>query len=290
LTKPERQGMVAASVGNKILFAGGGDNDWGETTSRVDIYDVANNTWSIAELSKGREYLAAATVGDKVLFAGGTSWETSTTGYSTWVTSNAVDIYDNATNSWTTAGLSQSRSDLTATTGGNKIYFAGGFAGPFINNISPVIDIFDASTNSWSVSYLQQAKASHASVVLGNKIFWGAGIFNYFDPTIYPSNTVEIRDLSTGVSSHVCILPKIKPNAIAVKDKVVFFPGNFENGIYFGNEFDIYDPATNQWSIGQISKEIYDATVISVNNTIYIAGGRNKPNGPYFTEVWRLEF
>ena len=39
-----------------------------------------------------------------------------------------------------------------------------------------------------------------------------------------------------------------------------------------------------------ISKEIYDATVISVNNTIYIAGGRNTPNGPYFTEVWRLEF
>ena len=160
LTKPERQGMAAAAVGNKILFAGGGDNDWGETTSRVDIYDVDRNSWSVAELSKGREYLAAATVGDKVLFAGGTSWETSASGHSTWVTSNVVDIYDNTTNSWTTASLSESRSDLTATTAGSKIYFAGGYAGPFINNISPAIDIFDASTNSWSVSYLQQAKAS----------------------------------------------------------------------------------------------------------------------------------
>jgi hypothetical protein len=211
LTKPERQGMAIAAVGNKILFAGGGDNDWGETTSRVDIYDVSNNSWSIAELSKGREYLAAATVGDRVLFAGGTSWETSATGYSTWVTSNAVDIYDNITNSWTTASLSERRSDLTATTAGNKIYFAGGSAGPFINNISPVIDIFDASTNSWSVSYLQQAKASHASVALGNQIFWGAGIFNYFDPTIYPSNSVEIRDPNTGVSSHICILLRSSP-------------------------------------------------------------------------------
>jgi len=290
LTKPERQGMAAAAVGNKILFAGGGDNDWGETTSRVDIYNVDHNSWSVAELSKGREYLAAATVGDKVLFAGGTSWETSASGRSTWVTSNVVDIYHNTTNSWTTARLSESRSDLTATTAGDKVYIGGGYAGPFINNISPMIDIFDAAINSWSVSYLQQAKASHASVSLGNKIFWGAGVFNYFEPVLYPSNAVEIRDISTGVSTHVCILPKIKPNAVSSKDKVVFFPGNFENGTYFGNEFDIYDPTTNQWSIGAINKEIYDATVISVGNSIYIAGGRNTPNGPYFTEVWRLEF
>jgi K319-like protein/Kelch motif protein len=290
LTRPERQGMTAASVGNKILFGGGGDNDWGETTSRVDIYDASNNSWSIAELSKDREYLAAATVGDKVLFAGGTSWETSASGYSTWVTSDVVDIYDNITGSWTTASLSQRRSNLTATTAGNKIYFAGGYAGPMVTNVSPVIDVFDASTNSWSASYLQQAKASHASVVLGDKIFWGAGIFNYFDPTSFFSNSVEIRDLTTGVSSHICIIPKINPNGVATKDKVVFFPGNLENGMYSGNEFDIYDPTTDQWSIGRISKEIYDATVISVNNTIYIAGGRNTANGPYFAEVWRLEF
>jgi hypothetical protein len=291
LTKPERQGMAVAAVGNKILFAGGGDNDWGETTSRVDIYDVSNNSWSIAELSKDREYLAAATIGNKVFFAGGTSWETSASGYSTWVTSNIVDIYDDITGSWTTAGLSERRSNLTATTAGNKIYFAGGYAGPNqITNISPVIDVFDATTNSWSVSYLEQAKALHASVALGDKIFWCAGIFNFFDRTLYPSNSVEIRDLNSGVSSHVCIIPKINPNAVSTKDRVIFFPGNLENGIYSGNEFDIYDPTSDQWSIGRISKEIYGATVISVNNTIYIAGGTNKATGPYFTEVWKLEF
>jgi hypothetical protein len=290
LTKPERQGMAVAAVGDKILFAGGGDNDWGETTSRVDIYDVSKNNWSIAELSKDREYLAAATIGNKVFFAGGTSWETSASGYSTWVTSNVVDIYDNISNTWATATLSESRANLTATTAGNKIYFAGGYAGPMITNVSPVIDVFDASTNSWSFSYMQQAKASHASVALGEKVFWGAGIFNYFSPTAYPSNSVEIRDVNTGISSHICVIPKINPNAVATRDKVVFFPGNFENGMYSGSEFDIYDITTNQWSTGHIDREIYDATVISVNHTIYIAGGRDKPNGPYFTEVWRLEF
>jgi N-acetylneuraminic acid mutarotase len=120
-----------ATVGNKILFAGGGDNDNGATTTRVDIYDALNNTWSTAELSQGREYFAAATLGEKVFFAGGRTWQTSPSGFSTWATSSVVDIYDNASNTWTTATLSESRSDLSATTIDNKIYFAGGFSDQF---------------------------------------------------------------------------------------------------------------------------------------------------------------
>jgi hypothetical protein len=42
---------------------------------------------------------------------------------------------------------------------------------------------------------------------------------------------------------------------------------------------------TNQWSIGAINKEIYDATVVLVNNSIYIAGGRNTPNGPTYRSM-----
>lgn len=290
LTQPERQGMVAASVGSKILFAGGGDNDNGATTSRVDIYDVSNNTWSTAELSQGREYLAAATLGDKVYFAGGNSWSTNSMGYSTWVKSNVVDIYDNASNTWTTASLSQSRSELTAATAGNKIYFAGGFAGPFVENISTVIDVFDGESNSWSTSHLEQPKASHASIASGNKVFWAGGFFNYAANNFYPSNSVEIRDLNTGVSTHVCIIPKIMSTAVMKANDIIFFPGNSYNGQYSGSEFDIYHSATGKWSTGHIDREIYNATIISVNNTIYIAGGTDKSWGPYLKEVWTLEY
>ena len=290
LTQPERQGMVAASVGDKILFAGGGDNDNGATTSRVDIYNVSTNSWSVAELSRGRQYLAAATLGDKVFFAGGTAWETSASGYSTWVTSNVVDIYDNSNDAWSTASLTGSRSHLTATTAGNKVYFAGGYAGPFFNNVSAEIDIYDEASDSWSTSHLEQAKAQHSSIATGNKIFWAVGIFNYINSTLYPSNSVEIRDIITGVSTHVCILPKIMSSAASKDDNIIFFPGNFENGYYSGSQFDIYNTTTGQWSFGNLDLEIYDAAVITFNNTIYVAGGRNKAAGPYFTEVWKLEF
>ncbi|MEJ7831066.1 MAG: hypothetical protein WKF91_22865 [Segetibacter sp.] len=208
LTKPERQAMAVASVGNKILFAGGGDNDMGGTTSRVDIYDASTNTWSVAKLSKGRESLAAVTLGNKVFFAGGLTWETSATGYSTWANSNAVDIYDNSTNTWSTAFLSDSRSDISATVVGNNVFFAGGQY-KFYNG-SSVIDIYDADNNSWSTSNLQKAKGSMASIAVSNKIFLAGGVssINNF------SGEVEIRDVNTGVSSFTCMIPRFMFNAV----------------------------------------------------------------------------
>ncbi len=39
------------------------------------------------------------------------------------------------------------------------------------------------------------------------------------------------------------------------------------------NQFDIYDAKTNTWSIGVLPFSIEGASIISVNNTIYVAGG-----------------
>ena len=290
LTQPERQGMAVATVGNKILFAGGGDNDNGATTTRVDIYDALNNTWSTAELSQGREYFAAATLGEKVFFAGGRTWQTSPSGFSTWAASSVVDIYDNATNTWTTATLSESRSDLSATAIGNKIYFAGGFSDQFQQIPTKALDIFDATTNSWSTSRLIEEKGAHADIASGNKIFWASGIFNNNGLGPWPSNHVEIRDVVTGQTSFVCITGKLWARAVNKGDDIIFFTGSMGNGMVSGNEFDILNIPTGQWSTARLNQEVYDGTIISVNNTIYVAGGRDQPWGPYFTEVWKLEY
>ncbi|MGI8583746.1 MAG: PKD domain-containing protein, partial [Chitinophagaceae bacterium] len=96
-----RAGMAVASAGNKIVFAGGQSNgctgswceDWG--SSRVDIYDVSTNSWSIAELSAHRYGIAAIAVGNKIFFAGGEAGD----GANNFLYSN-VDIYDVSTNTW----------------------------------------------------------------------------------------------------------------------------------------------------------------------------------------------
>ena len=54
------------------------------------------------------------------------------------------------------------------------------------------------------------------------------------------------------------------------------------------NTFDIYDIATNTWSIGVLPVSMGSTLIISVNNVIYLAGGL--VNGALSNQVWKLEF
>src|SRR5690606_13966669 len=101
------------------------------------------------------------TLGKKVFFAGGAIWDYVRRG------SSVVDIYDDYTNSWTTATLSEGRYELKATAVAKKIYFTGGSHN--IYSISKKIDVFDSETNTWSTSELNEPKTSHSSIEVNNK-------------------------------------------------------------------------------------------------------------------------
>jgi hypothetical protein len=126
----------------------------------VDVYNVTTGTWSTAQLSVARSELAATSVGNVALFAGGgsagalfcreggrggvyccvrvlrvlqycgsvcpattSSLMRATAG---GVDSNAVDVYNVTTGTWSTAQLSVGRANLAATSVGNVALFAGG--------------------------------------------------------------------------------------------------------------------------------------------------------------------
>jgi N-acetylneuraminic acid mutarotase len=283
LSNAKRDGMVVASVGNKVLFAGGGDNDWVDVTSTVDIYDAGSNTWSTAELSEGRNYLTAATLGDRVFFAGGGIWgPLANPGLNYHVGSKRVDIYDNSSNTWSTASLSEGRFELSSAVAGKRIYFSGGINDIF--TISKRIDIYDSETGSWSVSELKEGKASHAGIVMDDKLLWVAGSTSPYQSGYSLSNQVEINDLSTGVTTFECIRPKAMFSTVITNDEVIFFTG-FSRGS--GKYFDVYNKNSRSWSVGVLPVEIHGSAVISAGNAIYIAGG--KVDGAYSDQVWILE-
>lgn len=69
-----RDGLAAASAGNKVVFAGG--SGAGFFSATVDIFDVASGAWNstttgAGQLSIARQYLAAASTGSIIIFAGG---------------------------------------------------------------------------------------------------------------------------------------------------------------------------------------------------------------------------
>jgi hypothetical protein len=277
-----RSGIATLVIGNKIFF-GGGYIYPNTASARVDIYDFVSNTWSTVELSMARWGMAAAVANKRALFAGG-CYDLYGPG-SNFLFTNRVDIYDATGNSWSTSALSEARVEFTGSTVGNKIYFAGGtvlFNASDYSSTS-TIDIYDASNNSWSTSSLSATKGAHAGVAVNNKIYWaggrGDGGSNYYGCCV-----VEIKDVNTQTSSFSNLFqPNAYFEAVLKDNKIVFFTGAGNST----NKFDIYDTSNNSWSIGALPNNI-SGSIISVNNTIYIAGA--VIDGVLSNQVWKLEF
>ena len=279
-----RQDFAVVTSGNKIFFAGGWEGNWWEFPvmfTNVDIYDVVTNSWSVKYLSEPRGWIGAASAGNKVFFAGGTNGN--------YHASSKVDIYDTGTDTWTTSALSEPRSNISTAIAGDKIYFAGGVVGSLWTPTATV-DVYDINSGLWSVSSMSEPKYDMKSFAIDSKIIWAGGTTSSTNTYLggYTSAMVEIKDVNTQSSSFSCLFePKlwglIEQKAVVKNNQVVFFTGNV-----ISNKFDIYDIVNNSWSIGELNQNINGAAVISVNNTIYVAGGYT--NGSFSNIVWKLEF
>lgn len=314
-----RSSIAVASAGNKILFAGGSISQ-SVHSSRVDIYDISTSSWSTGELSQARVGIASAVLDKKIFFAGGDGSGQTTvssrvdiynTETNTWTTTdlgnvNALmagasagnkvvfasgvraHIYDALQNTWSTAGLSERRGEpncclgvggIAATVIGNSIYFAGGEGW----EVHSAIDIYNTSTNQWSTSQLNEPKGFAAGIAVGNVNYWAGGHTYVVDYTL--SDGVEIKDMISGMSRiEYLFQPNSRFSAVQKNDTIIFFTGSGA----VKNKFDIYDTKTKVWSIGVLPENVEDASIISVNNTIYVAGG--KVNGVLSNQVRKLEF
>jgi hypothetical protein len=285
LSKPRWQ-MATVAAGSKVFFAGGGYYDDGDNaidSKNVDIYDISTNQWSVASLSAAKHDMAAATVGHKVFFAGGMMDDMLDS------ISKTIDIYDLATNTWSTAELSEPKTGLTAVTTNNKVYFAGGIKGwnslpnsSFEWVASNKIDVYDNATNTWSTSSMNESRYYAAGINVNDKIYWAGG------PKTNPGSmassyrlcSVEIENINDQTSS-VTYLSRPRDlyvnagqNAVLKDDNIVFFTGARYFGYGNSNQFDIYNVTTKTWQVGVLPVSIEGASVISVNNIIYVAGGR----------------
>ena len=267
---------VAVTVGNKIFFVGGiGSGFYG--TTRVDIYDASTNTWSLSDLpSPASTVYSYAVVGNKVFFAPGIPSEGN------------VDIYDTSTGLWFEINLPEQVQSVTATTVGNKVYFAGGRLNPPANNLLSIVNIYDNATGTWSTtSSLSQPTVAMASIYVNGKIYWAGGLIGYDAVRDRVSLTcrVEIRDMTTGSSSFTNLSAPRDfegSKAIYYNDKIIF------QGWYY---LDIYDLQSSTWSIGQLPQNVFIQSVILVNNALYAIGGKNDSSGVQLSnQIWKLQF
>jgi len=91
---PSPRGALTANFANRILYAVGGVDSAGTSTSNLS-YDPATNMWTEnAPMPTAREHLTSAVIDDKLYVIGGRS-----EGMSANVNSN--EVYDPNTDSWT---------------------------------------------------------------------------------------------------------------------------------------------------------------------------------------------
>jgi hypothetical protein len=138
-------------------------------TDVVDIFDDSTGLWTTAKLSVARAALTATTVGSKAIFAGG--YVSQCLGV--YTSSDAVDIYDDSTGTWTTAKLSVARQALSSTTVGSKAMFAGGRYNYY--TFTSLVDIYDVSTGLWSTDTMPNPRSFLTSTTVGSKALFVGG-------------------------------------------------------------------------------------------------------------------
>ena len=168
---------------------------------------------------------------------------------------------------------------LKATTTEGKIFF--------VADNATRVDIYNISLHSWSNTQLSLAREGLAIVPIGNKVlFAGGGIrattytLVYFD-VVYkytPVSTVDIYDATRNAITTADLSVGRLNCAAAVLDKKVFIAGGNSPNLYgtaglLSNRVDVYNSATNAWSIDTLSQNRTRISAATIMDKIMFAGG-----------------
>jgi len=159
-----RIGCAAVALDGKIYAIGGEVSS--KVVNTIDVYDPITDSWSsVAPMSTARTGLGAVASNGRIYAMGGTS----SLGIS-HAPLSSVEIYDPATDSWSTAPpMATSRMYFAATGLNGKVYATGGMTPDGVGN---KVEAYDPSTNSWSAEApMLIARFAHAAAALNGLIY-----------------------------------------------------------------------------------------------------------------------
>jgi hypothetical protein len=141
------------------------------STTAVQIYNHATNAWGAgAAMPNGRaghHYNQVTLLDGRILMSGGVNVP-SLAGAATAAPIAAADLYDPATNTWTSAPMAAARSlHSTSRLLDGRIVVCGGAQGNFTAPV-PIagVEVFQPSTNSWApLPALPQPRSGHVAIV-----------------------------------------------------------------------------------------------------------------------------
>jgi hypothetical protein len=162
-----RKKLAAAAAGDAIVFGTGYDDALPKGTGYSAAWEMLNTTtgeWTSGTLPSGvaRQYGTAVGCGGKVIFAGGQLGGRS----------DAVDIFDAATQQWSNATLTVARSNLAAACAANRFAVIAGGQIPGCT----AVDVLDTQSGTWgTLAPLNFGRGWLVGAGAGDCVVFGSG-------------------------------------------------------------------------------------------------------------------
>lgn len=271
-----RSYLCAAVVDGKIYAIGGKNGD--SVLGTNEQYDPATNRWTDkAAMPTPRFSFAIAVYDSKIYCIGGAA---TLDYYQTGVGFNlspVTEIYDPATDTWTTGEPMPEASDGEASVVNGAIYVMSARSNPSLN----LNQAYNPATNQWSTKTPMPDRNGWcaASAVIGNKIYVIGGISTSLGPNIMQIYDVTTDSWTTGPSPPVAMGGYVSgavtigsPNAPMVE--LFGLTGNASPYTNGSTANQIYDPTTHSWKVLSsmpTSRERFGLALL--NNEVYTIGG-----------------
>jgi N-acetylneuraminic acid mutarotase len=274
----KRTGHAAVPLPDgRVFVAGGYFVSWGvlgpkwHVLRKAETYNPATNTWTAAALMKTARtgHTVTRLADGRVLVAGGMAWMYENIRPYCMA---LAEIYDPATNVWTSAGsMTAGRCGQTATLlPDGRVLVAGGWS----RVATYTTDIYDPVTNTWSATgSMTQARTTHGAALLQDGRVLVAG----------PDASGEIWDPATGAWTPTTPLAAAHAGSplVALEDGTVLVCG----GAGYLSSAERYDPLTATWSPAAPMSvgRAYFGAVRMLDGRVIVAGG---PGGWASAEIY----
>ena len=278
-----RTEVTAAVLRNDIYVIGGFDES-GQVTDIVEVYNIANNTWSkaAAPLPVPLHHTAAASYNGKIYVVGGYT--------APWSPSNKLFIYDPVQNSWQEGkSMPTARGALNVNFVNGILYAIGGSSDrPLGSN-----EAYDPSSDTWTSKALMPTARHHAgSAVVDGKIFVIGGrisgslenisVNEAYDPEqdIWITNLEAMPSKRSGIAAAAAAdaAAATADNASSINASNIYVFGGEEPFRTFNNN-EKYDATTNKWTSEPPMPTARHGlvAVYMEDDKIYVIGGGPQP-------------
>jgi N-acetylneuraminic acid mutarotase len=204
--------MSAVSL-NGLCYLFGGQTrafGWsGPTTSRVESYDPASDTWqTLSDMPTPRNWVNAVSVAGKIYAIGGA---TGGPGNGRYGPSTIVEVYDPATDSWSSASSMPTLRGMSAAAAVNdRIYVIGGNRGYRDPSYMTTVEEYEPATDTWrSRASLPTGLGMISAVAHDGKIYVLGGTTGYDGEWTYTGDSFEYdpaidswRKVAAGINRH----------------------------------------------------------------------------------------